>query len=289
VIEPRVHTTLHPAAPDDELVTTGVGPHGDVLALWKSAAGTRITGHGSVIEIELAVEHPIVQPLPDGRVLVVGARCRWSPDGVAPNALVFDQAGQVVASAVFGDGIQHVATTPSGQTWVGYFDEGILGNLGWGDPELDPIPVPIGAHGLLRFDENLDLAWEFPFDTPFDEIEDCYALNVAGEVAWACYYADFPVVRVEAGQVAGWTTEAHGPDALVTDGHRCALVCYGGDFHVEVGELSSDGVFTVVQETGIALPDGPVSLTGRGDTLHIVAARTHYKVDLDQLMHPAVP
>ncbi len=287
MIELRAHATLEPVSPDDELVTTGIGPHGDVVALWKSAAGSRITGHGSVIEVEPEFQHPIVQPLPDGRVLVVGARCRWSPDGVDPNALVFDQAGQVVASAVFGDGIQHVATTPSGQTWVGYFDEGILGNLGWGDSSLDPIPVPIGAHGLLRFDENLDLAWEFPFDTPFDEIEDCYALNIAGEVAWACYYADFPIVRVEAGQVAGWTTvDTHGPSALVSDGRHCALVCDG---HFEVGELSSDGVFTVVRDTALALPEGPVSLTGRGDTLHILGERTHYKLDLEQLMHPEAP
>lgn len=287
MIEPRVHATLAPPSPDDELVTTGIGPTGDLVALWKSAAGSRITGHGSVIEVKPEIQHPIVQPLPDGRVLVVGARCKWSPDGVDPNALVFDQAGQVVASAVFGDGIQHVATTPSGQTWVGYFDEGILGNLGWG---FEPGPAPIGAHGLVRFDENLDLAWEYPDDTPFDVIEDCYALNVAGEVVWACYYGDFPVVRIDAGQVAGWTTvEAHGPDALITDGRHCVLVCAGGDYHGEVGELSSDGEFTVVGETAIALPEGPVSLSGRGDTLHIVTGRTHYKVDLDQLMRPAGP
>ena len=284
MIEPRVHATLDPPSPDDELVTTDVGPHGDVVALWKSSAGFRITGHGSVIETELAVEHPQLQPLPDGQVLVVQPRCRWSSKGVAPNAFVLDQDGQVVRSGVFGDGIQHVATTPSGQTWVGYFDEGILGNLGWG---FDPGPAPIGAHGLLRFDENLDLAWEFPLDTPFDVIEDCYSLNVDGEVAWACYYSEFPVVRIEAGQVVGWTTvDAHGPITLVSDGRHCALVCHG---HFEVGELSSDGVFTVVRETALALPEGPVSLIGRGDTLHILDERTHYKVDLEQLMHPAGP
>lgn len=283
MIEPRVHATLDP---DGDLVTTGIGPHGDLVALWKSGAGWRITGHGGPIETELAIEHPDVQPLPNGRVLVAGARCRWSSTGVAPNAFVLDQTGQVVASAVFGDGIEHLATTPSGQSWVGYFDEGVFGNLGWGGPG----PEPIGVTGLVRFDENLDLAWEFPDDTPFDTIDDCYALNVAGEDAWACYYSDFPVVRVADGKVAGWTTEAEGPKALVVDGYRCALVGgYGDGWPVVVGTLSHDGEFTVVRETALALPEDPARMSGRGDTLHIVAGRTHYKVDLDQLTHPAVP
>lgn len=286
MIELRAHATLEPVSPDDELVTTDVGPHGDVVALWKSPAGSRITGHGSVIETDLAIEHPMVQPLPNGRVLVVGARCRWSPDGVHPNAFVLDQSGHVVASAVFGDGILHVATTPSGQSWVGYFDEGISGNLNWGGPG----PEPIGAHGLVRFDENLELAWEFPDDTPFDSIWDCYALNVADEVVWACYYTDFPVVRIDAGRVTGWPTEAQGPHAVVTDGYRCALVGSSGDGSVVVvGELSYDGRFTAVRETALAVPHRPVAMIGRGDTLHVLDDRTHYKVDLEQLMLPAGP
>jgi hypothetical protein len=286
VIELRAHATLEPVSPGDELVTTDVGPAGDVLALWKSPTGSRITGYGPVIETELAIEHPTVQPLPDGRVLVVGARCRWTPDGVDPNAFVLDRSGQVVASAVFGDGIEHVATTPRGQIWVGYFDEGILGNLGWGGPG----PEPIGARGLVRFDESLEVAWEFPDDTPFDTIFDCYALNVADEDVWVCYYMDFPVVRITDGKVTGWPTEVHGPHAVVTDGYRCALVgadCDGGN--VVVGELSQDGRFTDGRETTLALPDRPVALVGRGDTLHVLDERTHYKVDLEQLMRPATP
>lgn len=123
-----------------------------------------------------------------------------------------------------------------------------------------PGPEPIGAHGLVRFDENLELAWEYPDDTPYDTISDCYALNVADEDVWACYYTDFPVVRVAAGRVTGWPTEGRGqgPHAVVTDGYRCALVGSSGDGSVVVvSELSHDGRFTAVREPRGRGPTGP--------------------------------
>ncbi|MFI7578403.1 hypothetical protein [Micromonospora sp. NPDC049497] len=60
-----------------------------------------------------------------------------------------------------------------GKLWVGYFDEGVYGNFGWGGPG----PAPIGATGIARFTETLHPEWHFPTDD-LSPIDDCYALNV---------------------------------------------------------------------------------------------------------------
>jgi hypothetical protein len=42
---------------------------------------------------------------------------------------------------------------------VGYFDEGIYGNYGWG---LGDGPEPVGAYGIVRFSPDLEPAWHYP-------------------------------------------------------------------------------------------------------------------------------
>jgi hypothetical protein len=59
--------------------------------------------------LELGVSFPLVQPLPEGELLIVGARCWHRPDtGPDKNALRFSPEGQQIASATFGDGIEHM-------------------------------------------------------------------------------------------------------------------------------------------------------------------------------------
>ena len=65
--------------------------------------------------------HVTVQPLPDERVLVVGARCHWRAEsGAERNAAVYDPDGGLVMEETLGDGIGHVLTTAGGAVWVGY-------------------------------------------------------------------------------------------------------------------------------------------------------------------------
>ncbi len=54
-----------------------------------------------------------VQPPPDG-ILLAGARCRWSPDGVEKNALALDWDGRELERWTLGDGIADLRTTPDG-------------------------------------------------------------------------------------------------------------------------------------------------------------------------------
>jgi hypothetical protein len=169
----------------------------------------RITVHtpelAAVMPVEdLALAHNTIQPMAGGRFLMAGTRCRWRAEGPDRNAMLYDTDGQVVSEHMFGDGIAHVLATSTGQIWVGYFDEGIYGNYGWG---LGDGPEPVGAYGIVRFSPDLEPAWHYPKYTevrPWDAINDCYALNADDTSTWACYDSDFPVVRIRDGAVTGW-------------------------------------------------------------------------------------
>lgn len=274
----RAHAELDPVSDEDVLMTAGIGPHGEAVALWSTTRprAARLTRHfpgrDAVVELDdLALGQCLVQPLPDDRFLAVGRRSRSRTNA---NAQVIDSAGDVVAEEAFGDGIGHIATTPSGQVWVGYFDEGIFGGSD-----------PVGARGLLRFDEKLARVWEYPDDTGFGPVCDCYALNVDDEVVWASYYVDFPVVRIADDRVTGWVDTPFMVSALITDGWRCALV--GGDGGIVLGELTHDGRFESRGEARLRLPDGDpldrFTMAGRGDVLHVIADGAYHKLDLDQL------
>ena len=160
---------------DDVLVWTSVGPSGELVAVWtarearqaviaKTISGggasfpephaarpvtARITVHTPELSAvtwitDLALAHITVQPMPGGRFLIVGARCRWRRNGPDRNAVLYDAAGHVVGEQVLGDGIAHVLATAAGEVWVGYFDEGIYGNYGWGRPTAT---IPLARTG----------------------------------------------------------------------------------------------------------------------------------------------
>jgi len=249
----------------DVLVCASVGPAGEVVGVWTapeglgavtsatvSAAGAsfpdpaaarpveaRITVHtpelAAVTRIAgLALAHVTVQPMPGGTFLVAGARCRWRRGGPDRNGVLYDADGQVVSEGVLGDGIRHVLATGSGQVWIGYFDEGIYGNYGWGQADTDE---PVGASGIVRFSPGLAPAWHYPRYTevgPWDAISDCYALNVDDQCAWACYDSDFPVVCIRDDAVTGWHNEIKGASALAVAGSRVALFGGYGPDHVAI-------------------------------------------------------
>ena len=304
----------------DVLVCTSVGPAGEVAAVWAapdgleavtsatvSAAGAcfpdpaaarpvaaRITVHtpelAAITPIaDLALAHITVQPMPGGKFLVAGARCRWRRDGPDRNGVLYDTDGQVVAEGVLGDGIGHVLATSDGQVWIGYFDEGIYGNYGWGQADTEQ---PVGAYGIVRFSPRLEPAWHYPRYTevgPWDAISDCYALNVDDTGAWACYDSDFPVVRIRDGAVTGWHNEIRGASALAVAGSRVALFGgYGPDHdRLALTELSADhaqpaGQYRVVLPGRAPLPAG-TQVIGRGSRLHFLTGTSWYQLDMDDI------
>ena len=61
-------------------------------------AAARITVHtpdlAAVTPIaDLALAHITLQPIPGGRFLLAGARCRWRPEGPYRNAVLYDADG----------------------------------------------------------------------------------------------------------------------------------------------------------------------------------------------------
>lgn len=295
-VELSVRRRLDPVDAGDELAAVSVGPDGVAIALWASLSHprtgpvpARVTHHDpdrlSAVEIaELDISHPKVQPLPGGRILIVGARCQWRPEGPELNAVIFDANGHKVAEGTLGDGIEEFLTTPTGQIWVGYFDEGVYGNRGWEDLDVPPM----GSHGLTRFTDGFEAVWQYPYEAPGGPISDVYSLNLDGEIAYSCYYTGFPLVRIEAGVIQTWKNTASGVQAIAVSGERCAMFGgYGEDKNrLLLGRLTSNGV-QPTHEGVVAVP-GKVErrrlrVVGRGSTLHFFEGPDWYSLSLDEL------
>lgn len=311
VINVRRHGQILAPQGGDLRVSVSVGPSGEAIALWSAAedlsalrpafpsaratrpAGATVTVHAPDMAIatrigSLPIAHPTVQPLPDGQILVVGSRCRWYPEGPDRNAIVYDSAGALVAERTLGDGIGHAFATRQGEVWVGYFDEGIFGSGGWGQVDSDR---QLGISGLVRFSTGLTEVWEYSpqVRNGWDAIHDCYALNVAEDEVWTCYYSGFPIVRIQGGTVTGWHNEAGAVKALAVEGNLVAM--YGGyarhQGRLIMGVLGADRL-QVISEYRVVLPDGqPMPLdakvVGRGPGFHFFVDDTWMRLDIDDI------
>lgn len=305
----RHHATLDAPAHHAQLASVSVGPRGEAVALWTDSAGLaaigaddevpeppppgevrppvsatvtiQSPGQRHVVRIEGVARFPLVQPLPDGQVLLVGARSEWSAEGPEHNATIFDAGGSPLLTACVGDGVGQLRTTSSGAVWLGYFDEGVYGNLGWGPPGA---PQPIGSSGLLKMTPELEIEWRYP-GRKLEPIDDCYALNLAGEVAWACP-TSFAVTRVEDAQARWWPTEVPGARALVVDGVRVALVGGYGSDHDRVVRGRLTDSFTELHQARLVMPDGarlPAAATvvGQADELHVFVGTEWFRMGLE--------
>lgn len=290
----RAHLPLTPPEAGDVLVTASIGPADEAIAVWAAPADRQAiltpavrpgscaqrpvparvvtaTATSSTVTHLDAIDLPFcqAQPMPDGQFLMVAAR------GGA--ATIFDADGVPAQCGNVRDGIEHIMTTPSGAIWIGYFDEGVYGD------------DPVAHHGIVRFTPDLEPDWTFPFDTGFGPVDDCYALNVAGEAAWSCYYSGFPIVRIHDGAVTGWRNQVAGARALLAARDMVALIGGYREDHdrVVVGHLGPDR-FEAATTVRLTLPDNralpdSVILVGRGPSLHAFHDNIWYRTDLDDL------
>lgn len=246
-------------------VFASIGPGDELISIWVSGPEIVVVRQHTEYEVrtritDLPLEYPLVQPMPEGQILIVDPRCDSDP-----NAILYDAEGRQLMAATFGDGIEHVLTTASGNVWVGYFDEGVFGDDGWGEA------------GLARFGPDLQRQWRFPPGS----ISDCYALNVDGEDAWTCYYTDFPVARVHQDRVTEWSNQdTRGARALAVSGDTVALFGgYPGDRDRLVIGTLAEGAFRKTSEHRLPVPED-ASVVGRGPALHAITAEDWYQFDL---------
>lgn len=317
--QPRVRRRglLTPPSGFDALVSVGVGVSGPV-ALWSSSRAEQklhqreqqpggasfprtrpsveptvalaaYTDSGSVVASTvvvvpaLPVAYPHLQQLPDGSFLVVGARCRWTDAGPEQNALVIGLDGRTIRQGCLGDGLEHVQVAEDGTIWTGYFDEGVFGNLGWGDPGG---PAPLGAAGVVAWSSAFEKIWEL--DATENLVSDCCALNVGPDAVWACADADFPVIRIADGHVqVHHAQNVNGPSGIIATRDRVGLVgTYLDPSLLVVGNLT-DGVLTETARANLWAPDGtplPMSrIHCRGSIAHFFFNGDWYTFDLNEI------
>ncbi|VFS52911.1 hypothetical protein [Budvicia aquatica] len=170
-----------------EMVACSWGIHDDILILEAEQIPERIDGMfvpaqadkrswfvtvyqgGELLFTLPAVESKTnfhyVQRVGDDQILLVGARCHYNEGKPDKNAALYNHYGQLINRFTLGDGIEQVNVTASNEVWVGYFDEGVFGNYGWGQP--------LGQYGLVKFDLEGHILWQ----ADQFEILDCYAVN----------------------------------------------------------------------------------------------------------------
>lgn len=242
---------------------------------------THQAGGSSELQLaSLTATCPLVEQLSNGEALVVERRAWRYPDGTHDlNARVYDQAGTLQHEFLLGDGISDLQVDATGLIWVSYTDEGIFGNLGWRSP--------IGAAGLCCFTADGTKVWEFQPPSGFDHICDCYALNVSSDAAWAYYYSEFSMVRIDREwNIQGWRSKLNGASALAIRGNHVLLYGGYGDRRtgcqlVELGEADAE----LVAEVSLALPEelnlAKATVIARDAHLHLIAGDDWYRFSLE--------
>jgi hypothetical protein len=236
---------------------------------------------------DLPVSRPTFQALPDGGLLAVGARSSWKDGDAFHNAVLIDVAGDIASTFCLGDGIAHTQVDPLGRIWVGYFDEGVFGNFGWGGPGREPL----GSSGLVCWSLDGRKLWSFEAPEGVGPIDDCYALNVTGHEAWACYYSDFPIVRVgDDWRIKAWAGGPSGAHAIaVTDG---AVALVGGYRRLHdrlvLCVLGTDSSVASTSTWRLQLPgdqDLPLGtlVLARGQTVTAIVDGAWYRVNIADL------
>jgi hypothetical protein len=135
-----------------------------------------------------------------------------------------------------------------------------------------------------------NIEWEFVPPEGFGGIADCYALNVVSDSeVWACYYTDFPLVRIGPRDATrGWRTDVVGAGAIVANGEDALF--FGGykedRYRCRIGRLAERDVVSLqdVQvefETGGGFQRGLVA--SRGSALHVLSGVSWFRLDIGEI------
>jgi hypothetical protein len=246
----------------------------------------RVTsGRSQITELpELDVTFPFVDIFPDGRILVVGARCRWrGEDDYDLNGIIFDPRSGQSTRILLGDGISGAHVDSVGRIWVSYTDEGIFGNFGWSYPES----TPVGSAGFACFSDSGEKIWEYPQEEAPHAITDCYSLNVSDSGAAIFFYSDFPICRISSDfKLEYWKTNLSGCRQFAISETRVLLsgqyddatnTAYLGT--LEGGQLKDVRKISLLMPDGSSISEG--ELLGRGSHLYFFNSSDVYRASLE--------
>ncbi len=276
------HATLPPPSSGWELVAASINDEDECLCLWSAGGKHRITrgpeaaADGCEVDVS-GVRYPAIGQLLDGGFLITDTRMRVdrrTGKRLPVSSWTFSSSGQRAGEGSLGDGIQHVLTTPKGDIWVGYFDEGVYGG------------GPIEHHGLVRFGPDLEPRWLFPYGEEHGVIDDCYALNASGETATAYFYSDFNIVQVRGDTLSSWGGAPAGAHGLLVDGNRCVLVGGYQEARDRVThlQLTSEGAQLIGRGRIEGLPndDRPTVRICRGADMHVIVGTEWFRGSIAQ-------
>lgn len=128
--------------------------------------------------------------------------------------------------------------------------------------------------------------WDYEPPDGFDSIADCYALNVCKSGAWACYYTEFPIARIDANwNVRCWKTESSGARTFAVSGGK--LLMYGGygEHRTECNLFQfDDEAVKLIANASLVLPRQidlrKDRIIGRDDSLHVFLEDDWYKFSI---------
>ena len=249
----------------------------------------KLCGHARM-DIDLGIHmtsFPMVDVFPDGRVLLVGPRCSWrGPDDYDHNGSVILPGEFQSHNFLLGDGISGCMIDTRGQIWVSYFDEGIFGNNGWGNPG----PRPVGQPGLACFDDSGNILWTFEDSGSMGRIDDVYALNVAGDNAFFYFYSDFLLGRANRQQeVKFYQPQLSGCKWFAINNQQAVFSgAYGDPVHQAFRlPRDKDGTLGKSEKILLKLPDCQLpsnsTIFARDDSIHFCNEVGWYRLGLDEI------
>ncbi|MDR1238000.1 MAG: hypothetical protein LBK28_07145 [Propionibacteriaceae bacterium] len=229
----------------------------------------------------------MVQPIPGG-IIAIGSRCHLREDAPELNAEVYDTNGQLLRAGCFGDGIELARATQTGNVWVGYSDEGVYGNYGWGGTgrsrNTGKYVEPLGHAGAVLWSAStFEKLWEAT-----EIVDDVYAATLLGEDLWATTYVDFPIRHLSTHSERAFPTSDSGPRAIITDGSRAATFGqYGDPFTFRVWTLQDDPERPPVSTGRLSVPglggQTKPRMMGFSDELNVFVGSSWFKLSLGDL------
>lgn len=229
---------------------------------------------------DLRLPHRHVQPLPDGRWIVVAPRTYPRGADPEPNAFVMNDGGTIEHAFVIGDCVDAMKTTAAGQIWVGYGDEGVFGNNHFGEES-----------GLARWNSLGEREWAFTQpDGEQIKWDWVSAINVCDGDIWVggrvCVGQDDNVSARP-----GRSTRPYYSVFSAVDGQWTALVGSGGwrnqDLiflnHPEMAPDALEGPI-LVKPPGHGLLPTDALVDVRGDTIHYLVDNAWFSIDVPTLV-----